>query len=472
MPQLRYPLAAVSAVAILVSIAPSASPRTETSPTEPAAVARGLESIVSDDVMRSVQTLTQDDWEGRLAGHPGCKKAGDWIGKRFEQLGLEAIGDNDTHFQVFNFQRRNDRRRRPGDDDKKKRQPKRPVSKPHSTTPTSRNVVGLLRGTDPKLRDEVVVVGAHYDHVGRVGQWNAGQRGGADGADDTFNGADDNASGTSALLEIAEAFVSAKVKTRRSVLFLCFSAEEHGLLGSKWYCDHPIVPLDKTVAMINLDMVGHKHKKPFDVVGVAHASGGVLRTAVQNAMKRVPGFKAELGDWAKRGDSDHASFIKARVPAMFFFSGMHKVYHTVNDEPRTISGRRIERVSRVVFLTTVELANLKKTPTYVHWDGSGDQGGSLGISGQALSRAALRKHRLRSRNGGILVRDVRPGSLAAKAGVKAKDIVIAVGGIKITRGREFDRVDAGVKRAKPGRVFRIKIIRGESRKTLKVTVPK
>ncbi len=452
-------------------------------------VKAGLASITPADTMKKVSTLAADAWEGRNSGYAGCRKAGDWIGEQFKNLGLKAIGDNSTYFQTFTFAARGQKPLpKPGDPDskkpkkkskkkkkkKKKKTSKKPVEKPLYTTPTTRNVVALLEGSDPKVKEEVVIVGAHYDHVGKEGQWNArSRRGRPKGKDDIWNGADDNASGTALVMEAAEAFAKSGVRPRRSILFICFSAEEHGLYGSKWYCDHPLIPLDKTVAMINLDMVGYKMKKPMEIAGVDHASGGVIRKAVNKAMKRVRAFKGRLRPWAASGSSDHAPFIKKSIPSAYFLNGLNKDYHTIEDETSVVSGPRMANACKVLFLTLIDLANLPEKPTFVKGQAQSSSEGVLGIQlAGSVKTDEAKKLRLKRKQGGLKVDNVYPQSVASKAGVLPGDIIIRLGKNDLKRGRERATLMQGLRKVKPGKRFTIKVVRGKSRKTLRASMPK
>ncbi len=210
------------------------------------------------------------------------------------------------------------------------------------------NVVGLRRGTDPALAAEHVVLGAHYDHVGVDERGRIGF------------GADDNASGTAALLELAQAFAGAP--TRRSLVFCAFAAEEKGLLGSKAFCENPPVPLDTMVAMINMDMLGRGDVDEVAVLGVEHypALEDVLERAQKLARTGVKKLVLRQGQelWER---SDHHSFAEKGVPALFFFEGLpitrNADYHTFRDTPDLLDLDKMARSARLVFNTAWLLAN-------------------------------------------------------------------------------------------------------------------
>ncbi len=212
---------------------------------------------------------------------------------------------------------------------------------------SARNVVGMLEGSDPSLRNEVVVVGAHYDHVGY-------KRNHAPGEDYIYNGADDNASGTAAVMAVASAFHATTVHPRRSVLFIFFAGEEKGLFGSQAYTEHPLFPLDSTVAMINLDMVGRGGDDTLFVVGTSRSPDMIEINEKEN---RAIGFTLVYGQEGFLGRSDQASFLNVRVPAIFLNTGEHADYHKVTDEASRINFPKASRVARLAFLDTWRIAN-------------------------------------------------------------------------------------------------------------------
>ena len=235
-----------------------------------------------------------------------------------------------------------------------------------------RNVVARLPGSDPALAGEAIVIGAHYDHLGRG---HTGQSLAPNAKEEIHNGADDNASGTAGLLELAQAMVSAHPK--RTVYFVAFSGEEMGLLGSEHFVKNPPLPLKQVVAMVNLDMIGRLQKGKLEVGGVGsspgftdlvkrHASGDDLQLKLSKS-----GF----------GPSDHASFYGAGVPVLFFFTGLHGDYHRPSDDPEKIEADGMQRVARVAFDCALELANGTERPAYVAQQrGSNGNRPRLGVS--------------------------------------------------------------------------------------------
>ncbi len=226
----------------------------------------------------------------------------------------------------------------------------------------AKNVIGIVEGSDPVLKDEYVVFVAHYDHLGI----------GKDG--DVYNGADDNGSGSVAILEVAEAFASLDIKPKRSIVFLWVTCEEIGHFGSTYYCDNPIYPLEKTVAAINLDMVGRVYESPRDDVykdspkkvkdfdGLYTLSNDVWpRLAEINADKckelgLIPDTTLPKERFLRA--SDHYHFHKNGVPILNYATGYHADYHKVGDEIEKINFDKIKRVADLCFLLGYEVANL------------------------------------------------------------------------------------------------------------------
>lgn len=210
----------------------------------------------------------------------------------------------------------------------------------------ARNVVGVIEGSDPLLRDQVVIVGAHYDHVG-VKRQNGSEQ------DTIYNGADDNASGTCAVLGVAAGFGSLSTRPRRTVLLMTFAGEEKGLLGSEYYARQPLFPLDQTVAMINIDMVGRNSIDSLWLIG-GERSPDLAQIAEEE--NKLVGFTL-LPLILDYGGSDHQSFQKRGVPSIMLHSGVHPDLHKVSDNPELIDPAKIARAAKLAFLTAWRLAN-------------------------------------------------------------------------------------------------------------------
>jgi len=236
---------------------------------------------------------------------------------------------------------------------------------------TTQNVIGLVEGTDPDLKKEVMVLGAHYDHDGEA----YGQ---------IWYGADDNGSGTAALLEIAEAFGIGSMKPARSVLLCAWAGEEKGLLGSRYYVSHPLFPLDRTVAMFQMDMIGRNEEHGADESeGIpeerASENGNTMNVlgsayspdlkAIISRMNDQTGltlrFRYDFGAQELLQRSDQWSFLSKRIPAVFFFAGLHPDYHTPRDTAAKINYAKLEKAAKLVYLAAVDIANSPVRPKYI-----------------------------------------------------------------------------------------------------------
>lgn len=218
----------------------------------------------------------------------------------------------------------------------------------------SRNVVGYVEGSDSVLKNELVVVGAHYDHVGYKKEHNPGE-------DYIFNGADDNASGTCAVIGVAAGFGASAEHPKRSVLLIAFCGEEKGLFGSEYYARNPLFPLEKTVAMLNMDMVGRNAADTLFLIG-SESSPDLASIARQE--DPLVGF-ALVDTVLTSGGSDHMSFMKRSIPSLFFHSGLHPELHTVRDNPELINTKKIARAAQLAFLTAFHLANDHQRYRYI-----------------------------------------------------------------------------------------------------------
>ena len=221
------------------------------------------------------------------------------------------------------------------------------------------NVAGILPGSDPALRDEYVVFSAHMDHVG-VGAPDAT-------GDSIFNGADDDASGTATVVELAEAFASLDPRPRRSLLFLTVSGEEEGLWGSDYFAAHPPVPAEAMVANLNIDMIGRNWADTIVAIGRQHSDLGATLEAV-NAAHPELGLTAIDDPWPEESfytRSDHFNFARRGVPVLFFFSGTHEDYHRPSDEVELIDVEKTARIGRLLFWLGLDVADRTQPP---RWD--------------------------------------------------------------------------------------------------------
>lgn len=210
-----------------------------------------------------------------------------------------------------------------------------------------KNVIGILPGSDPKLRKEAIVIGAHYDHLG-------------EDADGIYYGANDNASGVSALLEIARAFTRLAEAPKRSLVFTFFAAEEIGKLGSAYYVAHPSLPIEQTILMINMDMIGRNHPNEVNIYGTR--SSPELHRIHQEVNQWV-GLKI-LEHSGFRLYSDHKAFYNAGVPVMYLFAGRHTGYHTPDDTVDKLIPEKIVKIAQLAFLTAWKVSGFKERIYY------------------------------------------------------------------------------------------------------------
>jgi len=295
-------------------------------------------TIIAEDLERHLNILASDSLEGRETGKSGQKMAADYIMNYFKSIGIPPY-KRKKYYQKFKI--RSDRLSR--------------ILK-KKVVVKGENVLGYIEGTD--LKKELLVISAHYDHLGKKDSL-------------IFNGADDNASGTAAIMEIAQAFMIAKKEgrgPRRSVLIVAFSGEEKGLLGSKYYTRNPVFPLEKTVANLNIDMIGrldelHQEDPNYIyLIGADRLSQELHDISEQVNEKHI---KLELDYTYNKEDdpnryyyrSDHYNFAKNNIPVIFYFNGVHEDYHKPTDTIEKIDFDKIQKIARLVFLTAWEVAN-------------------------------------------------------------------------------------------------------------------
>jgi hypothetical protein len=228
---------------------------------------------------------------------------------------------------------------------------------------TAPNVAGILEGSDPALRNEYLVYSAHMDHVGIRGGLPASN---GQPADSIFNGADDDASGTVGIVELAEAFATKAARPRRSVIFLAVSGEEKGLWGSDWFSAHPPVPIGQVVANINADMIGRNWPDTIVVIGREHSDLGETLATVS---ARHPELRmAAIDDrWPEQNfyqRSDHYNFAKRGVPVLFLFNGTHDDYHRATDHPEKIDGEKLARIAQLMYWIGQEVGNAAARPQW------------------------------------------------------------------------------------------------------------
>lgn len=285
------------------------------------------------------------------------------------------------------------------------------------------NVLGLLEGSDPKLKDEVVVIGAHYDHLGMGGPESLNNS----SAPAIHHGADDNASGTAGVMELAEYFAGQKERPKRSLLFMAFSGEEMGLLGSAYFVRQPTLPLARIVGMVNLDMIGRLKNDVVQVLGTKTSPDWAA--ILEGADRRVPLTLRSSGSGF--GASDQQSFYAKDVPVLFFFTGVHADYHRPTDTWEKINTAGEAKVLRFVADVVERIADLPARPQFVR---AADPEPSAGPS-FSVYLGSIPDY---SEEGqGVTLTGVREGSPAEKAGLKAGDVIVEFAGKKIANVYDY-----------------------------------
>ena len=301
-----------------------------------------------------------------------------------------------------------------------------------------RNVIARLEGSDPALKDEVLVIGAHYDHVG-FGH-SGGSLGGRKGMGQIHNGADDNASGTAAILELAQAL--SLTPPRRTVVFVAFSGEELGLIGSKAFVANPPFARETIVGMLNLDMVGRLRDQKLEVGGIGTSPGFEKLVGDSLSAEGLEGTFTKSG----MGPSDHASFYAAKIPVLFFFTGLHDDYHRPGDDAEKLNAKGAESVARVAYRCALEIANADARPAYVEV--------------KASRRRAVLGIRLDREFEGVKIQSVSEGSAADKAGLQAGDVILELDGARMDTLRDLMR---RMGEFAPGDTVGVLVKRGEER---------
>ncbi len=321
------------------------------------------------------------------------------------------------------------------------------------------NVLGYLPGNDPSLGREVLVIGAHYDHLGRGGEDSLSPS----QAGEIHNGADDNASGTAALLGLAEAFATMRESVRRTILFAAFSGEEEGLLGSSHYVRHPRFPIADTVAMINMDMVGRLRNDALQIGGV-----GTSPTFEPLLKDLNEGFQFTLRLSPQGiGPSDHTSFYLQKLPVLFFFTGIHSDYHRPSDDAEKIEPAGIEKVARFAFLTAARVNAVSGRPAFTPVASPvGSMSAEEGRSGYGPAYLGSIPDFAES-SGGVLLQGVTDGSPAEKAGLKAGDRIVRFDGRSISSLEDYTAV---LRRKRPGDIVELVVQRGGTEVTLRATL--
>ena len=319
----------------------------------------------------------------------------------------------------------------------------------------SKNVIGYLAGSDSLLKNEIIVIGAHYDHLGLGGHTSMEKKYGA-----VHNGADDNASGTSGMLELAEKLASQKDKNRRSYLFMAFTGEELGTLGSQYFCKNPTFMLNQMAAMINLDMIGRLNKDKLTIFG-----SGTAAEWMDIVKKANVGDTLNLNyDKGGYGPSDHTPFYAKDIPVLFFFTGAHTDYHKSTDDFQLINLNGEVKVLEFVYRVIQGIDQLDKRPVLTKVEGDQKQGtgkGQMKVSFGVVPDFGGDKE-------GLAITGAREGTPAEAAGLQEGDVIISFAGKKIKDLYDFMYA---LQECVPDQEVEVVFLRGqeEHRSTVKLT---
>lgn len=358
--------------------------------------------ITAEEVAEHITYLSSDEMKGRETGTAEEAAAANYIADEFRAYGLDPAGDEDTYFQSFTVNMSVMDNPHASDDDS-------PTEKR-----IAKNVAALLQGTGDS--EEVIIIGAHYDHLGM------GEFGSLSSADEPkiHNGADDNASGTAGLLELAQYFSENRPET--DILFIAFSGEEMGLLGSQYYVDNPTINLEQALAMINMDMIGRMNEDRLMIFGVATTDDWefILTSANTDSLSLdlVPDGT---------GSSDHTSFYYKNLPVLHYFTDTHADYHRPSDDAEWINAKGqaklLQHVARVVEqLDTLDKADLPFV------EAPGEQRQSMRMEGPTLG--VLPDYGFDGE--GFRITGVSGGGPAQKGGLEGGDIIIKIGQMEIS----------------------------------------
>lgn len=434
--------AALRSLTCIVAVLGQACASTRTGGTKTLSPTRGPDA----NALRSdIAYLASDLLEGRRTGTAGNDSAAAYIARRFAALGLTAFGTE--YLQHFVA--------RPV-----------PMHGMAAESLTTQNVVAMLPGRDPTLRGQYVVIGAHFDHLGRSTEGALDP----DAKSAIRRGADDNASGTAAVLELARLFAAAP--TRRSLVFVAFTGEELGLLGSEYFVEHSPLPLDSADAMINFDMVGRLRDDKLIVYGVStarelpalldSANAGISAEGTPRSW-RAPLRVTALGDGF--GPSDHSSFYARNIPVLHFFTDLHDDYHRASDVASKINApgeaHVVALAERVIRAVADRQQRLSFVRTAVPSAISMHQGSDVylgSIPDMSSSDAS-----------GLRLTGVRAGSPADQAGLAAGDVVVEFGGRRVTN--LYDYSDA-LYSHHPGDTVSVIVMRNGARKQFTVKLGK
>jgi hypothetical protein len=363
------------------------------------AVAAALNSITAENLQQCVNMLADDAFEGREAGSRGGRAACAYLSGELQRRHVQGAGIDGGFYQDFGS--------------------------------GSRNLLARLPGSDPALKDQYVIVSAHYDHVGYGKPNNSFGPIGR-----IHKGADDNASGVAGLLAIIDAFNKLPQHPRRSILFAFWDGEEQGLLGSRNWINNPTVPLDHVAIVLNMDMIGRLRKEKVEVYG-SRTSCNLRRFVAQEN----EGSNLLLDfHWEMRADSDHYPFYEKNVPVMMLHTGLHSDYHRPSDTADKVNSSGMREVAQLAFrmaLDWAEADSLAGFRNHSHQEGPATQAELERPLAPLPGRLGVRWDESAEKERGLLVSQVVLDSPAAKAGIKPGDRIVQFAGQDVPTGKDF-----------------------------------
>ena len=447
------------------------------------AIAQSAKSAASleSNLRKHVEYLASDKLEGRRAGEARANLAGEYVAVQFKKAGLMpgyTGGGKPAFKQPFSYTPVRDPHSAPSEPTSVGGPTVKEGADANATNPQAKitfNVIGILLGHDPVLKNEAIVIGAHYDHLGHGGSGSL-----AANSTEIHHGADDNASGTAAVIELARMFksepgaVATGFRNKRTLIFIAFSGEEDGLFGSKYYVNNPLWPLDKTIAMINLDMVGRLNENKLTVGGIgtagewknvvesinakATAPVGATAGALPAALVTSSIFQLSLNQDGF-GPSDHSSFYGKNIPVLFFFTNTHLDYHKPSDTFEKINYDGLTKITNYVAAIARSLDQSPSRPTYKVAPTS-QQNMRTGFS---VSLGTIPSYA--DSTDGMELDGVRDDSPASRAGLKKGDKVIKLAGKDIKNVYDYT---AAMGEMKAGEEYEVVIKRGAETLSLKI----
>lgn len=427
------------AAALFLGAAPQlAAQDAEWSCPDPASVIGGIEGTLAH-----VRYLADDRLEGRAVATRGERCAGDYIAARFESLGLQPGGEDGTWFQSWTVA----------------------SDTPHggAVHGEARNVIAVLPGSDPRGAQSLVI-GAHYDHLGLGGFGSLSP----DQTGEVHNGADDNASGTAVLIEAARALASGP-PLAQDIVFIAFTGEERGLWGSAHFVSSPLLNVDATVAMLNLDMVGRVRDGVLAVLGTGTAEE--WEATLERANARIDAPLDLRFNRDGFGASDHTSFYARGIPVLHFFSNTHPDYHRVEDDWELVNAEGMDQVTALVTAVVRDVVPASGLASLTPVEGAGNPHGVQ--AGDASSMRSGFRVRLGTipdysrESGGMAITAVRAGSPAAEVGMRGGDIIVGFGPHEVDDVYDYM---AALGEFDPGDEVEIVVLRDGERMSFKVVL--